>query len=196
MSKQQGTAPPPGVFVPVPTFFKSTDSSSASSSVDYSKYKAAAVGRPALDLEAQSKHTLFLASNGIHGITYLGSTGEANHLNRAERRQLISSQRKTLDEAGFTNYPIMAGALTQSTEDAIEQLHDAAESGAQWSLVLAPGYFASVVNQESLRAWFLEVAEASPIPILMLVSITTSHWMTLISQCIATTIRVSATTSW
>jgi len=161
------TPPPPGVLVPVPTFFKSLSKASSSALDLQKKYKAKPPARAPLDIEAQTAHTLHLARNGIHGIIFLGSTGEANHLSRAERRELISSQRKALTDAGFKDYPIVGGVLTNSTEDAIEQLRDLKESGAQWGLVLAPGYFAMNVLQDSLRAWWLEVAEESPLPIIL-----------------------------
>ena len=99
---------------------------------------------PPLDLETQSKHSLFLVKAGIKGLVLLGSTGEAIHMTNKERRQLLESQRKTLDDAGFKDRPIIAGTATQGIEETIEQLVDAKSAGAEYGLVLAPGYFASV----------------------------------------------------
>jgi 2-keto-3-deoxy-L-rhamnonate aldolase len=97
----------------------------------------------------------------------LGSTGEAIHLSREERFQLISGVREGLTEAGFLDYPIMAGVLTNSVDEALEWLADAKRAGAQWGLVLAPGYFGAAANQENLQEWYTLVADSSPIPILM-----------------------------
>lgn len=144
--------PPEGVFVPVPTFFKSA--------------KPPALQAP-LDVETQCRHSVHLAQNGIRGLVLLGSTGEAIHLSRAERFELISGVRKGLTEAGYPEYPIIAGILTNSVDDALEWLGDAKKAGAQWGLVLAPGYFGGAANQENLREWYRLVAGASPIPILM-----------------------------
>jgi 2-keto-3-deoxy-L-rhamnonate aldolase len=99
----------------------------------------------------------------------MGSTGEAIHLSRAERFELISGVRKGLTDAGFPDYPIIAGVLTNSVDDALEWLDDAMKAGAQWGLVLAPGYFGQAANQDNLREWYTLVADASPIPILMYV---------------------------
>lgn len=144
--------PPTGVFVPSPTFFLPSSSSSS---------------QTALDISTQIAHSLHLARNGICGLVLLGSTGEAVHLSRQERFALIAGVRKGLDEAGFKNYPIMAGVLTNSLEDALEWLEDYEEAGAQWGLVLAPGYFGAAVDQGNLVEWYRRVADASPIPILM-----------------------------
>lgn len=97
----------------------------------------------------------------------LGSTGEAIHLSRVERLELISGVRKGLTDAGFLDYPIIAGILTNSVDESLEWLEDAQKAGAQWGLVLAPGYFGGAANQDNLRAWYKLVADASPIPILM-----------------------------
>lgn len=148
------SAPPPGVFVPVPTFFKPAASSDGAV-------------EPAVDVETQVAHTVFLAKAGITGLTILGSTGEAVHLSRKERHDLVAGVRAGLNDAGFANYPIMAGVLTNSVAETLEWLQDYADAGAQWGLVLAPGYFGKAVNQQNLIDWFTVVADRSPIPILM-----------------------------
>jgi 2-keto-3-deoxy-L-rhamnonate aldolase len=146
-------APPEGVWCPVPTFFKEAATPPAR--------------QAPLDVETQCRHSIHLAKNGVRGLVLLGSTGEAIHLSRAERLELISGVRKGLTNAGFPDYPIMAGVLTNSVDEALEWLHDAKEAGAQWGLVLAPGYFGGAATQENLREWYKLVADASPIPILM-----------------------------
>jgi 2-keto-3-deoxy-L-rhamnonate aldolase len=145
--------PPPGVYVPTVTFFKS--------------YTSPAARQAPLDIATQCQHSVHLAKNGVTGLVLLGSTGEAVHLSRAERFELLSGVRNGLAEAGYINYPIMAGVLTNSVDEALEWLDDAKKAGSQWGLVLAPGYFGAAANQENLREWYKLVADASPIPILM-----------------------------
>jgi 2-keto-3-deoxy-L-rhamnonate aldolase len=82
---------------PVPTFFAAEGSAN---------YNATS---PPLDIETQTKHSLFQVRGGIRGLVILGSTGEAIFIKRQERTELISSQRKALDEAGFKDRPIIAG---------------------------------------------------------------------------------------
>src|SRR6186713_413607 len=141
--------PPPGVFVPVPTFFKPSTDPKRQAEVD---------------IDAQSAHSIHLAKNGIRGLVLLGSTGEAVHLSRSERYDLISSVRNALTNAGFPDYPIMAGVLTNSTDEVQEWLEDFKKAGAQWGLVLAPGYFGAAANQENIKEWYTRVADASPLP--------------------------------
>lgn len=145
--------PPKGVFVPSPTFFQPATASSP---------------EPAVDIPSQVAHSIFLARAGITGIVLLGSTGEAIHLTRSERSTLLCSVRKGLDEAGFPNYPLMAGVLTSGgLEETMEWLDDAAAAGAQWGLVLTPGYFGPAVGQEGIVEWYNAVADRSKIPVLV-----------------------------
>jgi len=148
-------APPPaGVYVPVPTFFLPTKPSSSARQAP-------------IDISTQVAHSIFLAQSGIRGLVLLGSTGEAIHLSTTERKDLVAGVRAGLADAGFPAYPIIVGVLTNSVDDAIEQLADAKAAGAQWGLVLAPGYFGPVVTQENIVEWYTCVAEESPLPVMM-----------------------------
>jgi 2-keto-3-deoxy-L-rhamnonate aldolase len=146
--------PPDGILVPSPTFYKPHADSPNSH-------------HPALDIEAQAAHTVHLARSGIAGVVLLGSTGEAIHLTRQERFDIISGVRKGLDDAGFKDWPIMAGVLCNSTGESLEWLEDAKKAGAQFGLVLAPGYFGAAGSQDGLKEWYTIVADNSPLPVLM-----------------------------
>jgi 2-keto-3-deoxy-L-rhamnonate aldolase len=97
----------------------------------------------------------------------LGSTGEAVHLSDHERSQIISSLRHALNDAGYKDYPLVAGTATQNVAQTVALLRDARDAGAQWGMVLAPGYFATVVSQDGIAAWFEAVADQSVLPILV-----------------------------
>lgn len=146
-------APPNGVFVPVPTFFKPASESTSL--------------QAAVDVETQVAHSVFLAKNGVRGLVLLGSTGEAIHMSRQERFDLVSGVRKGLNDAGFADYPIMAGTLINSVDETLDWLEDFKKAGAQWGLVLAPGYFGAAASQEGIREWYQVVADKSPLPVLM-----------------------------
>ncbi|KAK9465241.1 hypothetical protein V1512DRAFT_52751 [Lipomyces arxii] len=146
---------PKGIYTPSPTFFVSKTDPSYS------------VFNPPIDFETQLKHTLYLAKNGINGVVLLGSTGEAVHITRPERNQLLSYIRKGLDAEGYTDFTIIAGTGTNSTVETVDLLVDAKECGVEYGLVLAPSYFASAVTQQGIIAWYNEVANASPIPIMV-----------------------------
>ncbi|KAI0126113.1 dihydrodipicolinate synthetase [Xylariales sp. AK1849] len=145
------SSPPTGVYVPVPTFFKPTTSALQAE----------------VDIDTQIKHSIFLAKNGIRGLVLLGSTGEAIHLTGAEREALVAGVKNGLQEAGFSDYPIMAGVLTNGIDETLEWLRSYKEAGAQWGLVLAPGYFGTTASQQNIKEWYTIVADNSPIPILI-----------------------------
>ena len=140
--------PPPGIYAPVPTFFLPSAS------------------QP-LDLSAQSSHALHLANSQITGLVLLGSMGEAVHLTNPERATVVRHVRQSLEHAGYKDYPLIAGTATQNVEDTVVQLTEAQEAGAQWGLVLAPGYFAASVTQDGIEAWYRAVADKSPLPIMV-----------------------------
>lgn len=151
----QASPPPQGIYVPTPTFFAKEGSAA---------YDATT---PPLDLEAQTEHSLFLVKGGIRGLVILGSTGEAIHLTNKERNELMRSQRKALDDAGYTDRPIIAGTATQNIDETIQMVKESAEAGAKYAMVLSPGYFASAANQNGIQRWFEAVADKAVIPIMM-----------------------------
>jgi len=153
--KKMATPPPAGVYVPVPTFFVSKKAA------NYSPIAAP------LDLRTQAAHSIHLAKCGIKGLVILGSTGEEVHLTNKERFEVLSFVRKELDNAGFKDYPIIAGTATQNIEETVDQLKSANEAGIQWGLCLVPGYFAGASTQEGIIQWFKAVADQSPIPIMV-----------------------------
>lgn len=147
--------PPAGIYVPVPTFF--------------AKENTAAFDpiTPPLDLETQSKHSLFLVKGGVRGLVILGTTGEAVHITSKERNELIKSQRKTLDDAGYKDRPIIAGTATQNIEDTLQQIQESKDAGAESVLVLSPGYFATAVSQTGIQKWFEAVADKAVLPVMI-----------------------------
>jgi 2-keto-3-deoxy-L-rhamnonate aldolase len=151
----QASPPPQGIYVPVPTFF------AAEGTAEYDAVS------PPLDLKTQSEHSLFLVKGGIKGLVILGSTGEAIFVRNEERSRLISSQRKALDDAGFTDRPIIAGTATQNIDDTLEMIKADKEAGAVYSMVLGPGYFAPSTSQRGIQKWFEAVADKAVMPILM-----------------------------
>ncbi|KAI4105987.1 MAG: hypothetical protein L6R37_002448 [Teloschistes peruensis] len=144
--------PPQGIYVPVPTFFSKPSSSSPV---------------PPLDLDTQTKHILHLAANGIKGLVLLGSTGESIAVTNDERKILIAHVRQELDRAKYKSYPLIAGTATQGIEDTLTQLRISADAGAQWGLVLAPGFFATCITQQGIIEWYTAIADQSPLPIMI-----------------------------
>ena len=154
-SRTASSPPPAGIYVPVPTFF------AAESSSDYN------ISSPPVDVETQSRHSLFLVQGGIKGLVILGSTGEAIFVKNEERHKLISSQRKALDDAGYKDRPIIAGTATQNIDDTVQMIKESKDAGAEYAMVLSPGYFAPSTNQIGIQKWFETVADRSVLPVLI-----------------------------
>ncbi|ANB15387.1 hypothetical protein AWJ20_3014 [Sugiyamaella lignohabitans] len=144
------SAPAPGVYTPVPTFFKSGSK-----------------GKYELDIDTQVKHAAFLAENGIKGVVLLGSTGEMIHLTREERIELIAGVKKGLTELGHTKFEIYAGVAHNGIQDTIDEIEAVKKAGATYAMALAPNYFAPASTQASIIEWFTEVANASALPIVI-----------------------------
>ncbi|RYO98282.1 hypothetical protein DL764_007131 [Monosporascus ibericus] len=137
---------PGGVYVPTLAFFKANDE---------------------LDLEATQRHAIHLAEAGVAGIVVHGSNGEAVHLSREERSQAIQSTRAALDEADHHLMPVIAGCGAQSTRESIQLCRDAAAVGANFAIVLPPAYYGGLLNTSKIIQHFYDIADASPIPILI-----------------------------
>jgi len=155
MPSAQSSPPPAGIYVPVPTFWAKESASN---------YDAVT---PPLDLDTQTEHSLFLVRGGIKGLVILGSTGEAIFTRTQERNELISSQRKALDDAGFKDRPIIAGTATQQIDDTLTMIEESKRAGAEYAMVLSPGYFASSTNQQGIQKWFEAVADKAVLPVMM-----------------------------
>ncbi|KKF94037.1 putative 4-hydroxy-2-oxoglutarate aldolase mitochondrial [Ceratocystis platani] len=120
-----------------------------------------------LDLTTLAQHVTQLATSGVAGIAVQGSNGEAVHLTAAERRTVTRTARTALASAGFPAMPIIAGCGAQSTRETIELCRDAANAGADYALILPPAYYRSLHAQNTLRDYFVAVADASPIPLII-----------------------------
>lgn len=114
------------------------------------------------------KHVVRVAQSGC-GILVCGSMGEAHHLSPAERVQVIKAAREALDSAGFQDTPIVAGTGVGSTRETIQLTKEAAQAGADYSIVIPSGYFAGALgpDRKALKGFFKEVSEASPIPVMV-----------------------------
>lgn len=148
-----GTASPrqiplrPGVYAPILTIFHPN--------------------REDLDLETQKKHVTRLAKDGLVGLVALGSNGEAVHLSPSEKTQVISSTREALDSSGFDAVPVIAGCSDQSVRGSVNLCVEAAKAGASYAMILPPCYYKPAMTDEVLRQFFHDVADKSPIPIMM-----------------------------
>src|SRR5262245_49888973 len=119
--------------------------------------------RGEVDYSALSSNISRYNESGVIGYVALGSNGEAVHLNAEERRRVIES----IKRAASSEHTIVAGLNELSTRSAIEATRVAADCGADAALVITPYYYKSSMTQETLARYFSEVANESPIPVLV-----------------------------
>jgi 4-hydroxy-2-oxoglutarate aldolase len=105
----------------------------------------------------------YLRDGGVDGVVALGSNGEAAHLSEAERLLWIQGLRGSLPAP----LRLIVGTGADSTAATIERTSAAAAQGAEAALVMAPFYFRRQLTVDALRRHYHELADASPIPILI-----------------------------
>jgi 4-hydroxy-2-oxoglutarate aldolase len=158
---------PPGIYAPLPTFFLPDSEDLGSSSVLHI-YFVVLTPSGKTDLQGLEKHVAFLARAGVRPLL-AGTMGEGIHLAHGERTRLIHSARKALDTAGFLDVPIIVGAGGGSTRETIALCEEVGAAGADAAIVITPGYFAGILvnHRPALKEYFTEVADKSPVPVLI-----------------------------
>ncbi|KAK1776737.1 hypothetical protein QBC45DRAFT_418510 [Copromyces sp. CBS 386.78] len=121
-----------------------------------------------VDLSSQTKYFRYLSSPevGLAGLLILGTNAETFLLTRQERYDLLCCAR-TAVPPGF---PIMAGVSGHSTAQVKEYIDDAVKAGADYVLVLPPGYFGPKGprgGEQMVEDFFDEVATYSKLPVLI-----------------------------
>lgn len=102
-------------------------------------------------------------SAGLHGIVVAGSTGEAALLDESERATLVELARAAVP----TDRAFIVGTGAESTRATIARNRMAADRGADAVLVVAPHYYGDAMTGEALRAHYLRIADASPVPVML-----------------------------
>jgi len=100
-------------------------------------------------------------AEGTNGLVPVGTTGESPTLSHEEHKRVVEW---CVDEAKG-RVPVVAGAGSNSTQEAIDLAHHAEQAGADAVLVVTPYY--NKPTQEGLYQHFKAVSEAIGIPIIM-----------------------------
>ncbi len=116
----------------------------------------------ALDARALATNIERYNAEALAGYVAFGSNGEAVHLSAHDRQRVLEIVRRTAAPGRL----LVAGVNEQSTMAAIEAAHHAADSGADAVLVITPYFYRAAMTPEALERFFLDVAEASPLPVL------------------------------
>jgi len=100
-------------------------------------------------------------AGGIHGLVPCGTTGESPTLSHAEHLQVV----EVVVRAARGRVPVLAGAGSNSTQEACDLARACKELGAQGTLQITPYY--NKPTQAGLVAHFTAIAEASGLPMVI-----------------------------
>lgn len=100
-------------------------------------------------------------AGGVHGLVPVGTTGETATLSHDEHRRVVELCVKT----ARGRVPVIAGAGSNSTAEAIELVGHAKAIGADAALVVTPYY--NRPSQEGLYAHYQAINDAVQLPVLV-----------------------------
>ena len=115
----------------------------------------------AIDEDAFVKHVEWQISEGSHGLVPVGTTGESPTLSHREHKRVV----ELCIEVAAKRVPVIAGAGSNNTTEAIELARHAEEAGADALLVVTPYY--NKPTQKGLIAHFAAVAGSTKLPIVI-----------------------------
>lgn len=131
-----------GVFVPISTPFRDDEE------VDYDAL--------IFNLERY-------AASGVLGYLALGSNGENRSLTEEEKLKVL----ETIVRHKGQGQVVMAGATYDAQRDTERFLKCAASIGADFGLVLSPGYFRKQMTDDVLYRYFSTLADTAPLPLFL-----------------------------
>ena len=115
----------------------------------------------AVDEDAFASFVDWQVAQGTQGLVPVGTTGESPTLSHAEHRRVVEITIRVA--AG--RVPVIAGAGSNSTAEAIELTRHAKEAGADGVLVVTPYY--NKPTQEGMVLHFTAIADAVDIPLII-----------------------------
>ncbi|TWF56915.1 4-hydroxy-tetrahydrodipicolinate synthase [Neorhizobium alkalisoli] len=115
----------------------------------------------AVDEDAFSAYVDWQIGEGSSGVVPVGTTGESPTLSHAEHKRVV----ELCVEAAKGRVPVIAGAGSNNTREAVELAQHAEKAGADALLVVTPYY--NKPTQKGLIAHFSAVAEATKLPIII-----------------------------
>lgn len=115
----------------------------------------------ALDEKAFASFVDWQIKEGSHGLVPVGTTGESPSVSHAEHRRVI----EICVEVTNKRVPVIAGAGSNSTAEAVELTRFAESVGADYVLSVVPYY--NKPTQEGMFQHFSAVAGATDLPIIL-----------------------------
>ncbi len=115
----------------------------------------------AVDEDAFAKFVDWQINEGTHGIVPVGTTGESPTLSHDEHRRVV----EIAISVARGRVPVIAGAGSNSTAEAIELTRHAKQAGADAALVVTPYY--NKPTQEGLFLHYTAIADSCDIPVII-----------------------------
>ena len=115
----------------------------------------------AIDEEAYRGLVDWQIKEGTHGLVPVGTTGESPTLSHAEHKRVV----EICIEVADGRVPVIAGAGSNNTIEAIELSRFAEKAGADAVLIVTPYY--NKPNQEGLYQHYKAINDAIGIPIII-----------------------------
>ena len=114
-----------------------------------------------VDEAAFAAHVEWQIAEGSSGLVPVGTTGESPTLSHAEHKRVV----ELCIEIAKKRVPVIAGAGSNNTREAIELAQHAEKAGADALLVVTPYY--NKPTQKGLIAHFSAIADAVSLPIII-----------------------------
>lgn len=114
-----------------------------------------------VDYDAFARIVEFQIQSGTHGLVPVGTTGESPTLTHSEHEKAV----ETCIAVAKGRVPVIAGAGSNSTREAVALAQHAQKAGANGVLIVTPYY--NKPTQEGLYQHFKAVSDAVSIPIII-----------------------------
>jgi len=114
-----------------------------------------------LDEESFVKHINWQIESGTNGLVPVGTTGESPTLSHDEHKRVVELCVEIVNK----RVPVIAGAGSNNTEEAIDFLEHASSVGADAGLIVTPYY--NKPTQEGMYQHFKVLNDVSNIPLLI-----------------------------
>ena len=120
-----------------------------------------------LDLDALRKETSYMIRAGVHGLVVGGSTGEGHTLTKDELREACGAVKDTAKTQVGSEFPVLAGVITNSTREAVEYCIEAKKAGVDGLQVTPVPHYNFKPRIEGHIELFNAVGEACGLPIVI-----------------------------
>jgi 4-hydroxy-tetrahydrodipicolinate synthase len=114
-----------------------------------------------VDEKAYAAFVDWQIKEGTRGVVPVGTTGESPTLSHEEHKRVV----EIAVEVAKGRVPVLAGAGSNSTEEAISLTRHAKEAGADAALIVTPYY--NKPTQEGMYLHFTAIADAVDLPIII-----------------------------